>query len=175
MNEAYRNALDQAKSDLRGKIDEIKSSPLMSEILELHQALNTLEGLLKESRTSLGELFNLAPEGNSSTVKVRFDEFVGLTALDAAKRYLKKCADARPFQEIVKAIAEGGGKIGDEEDIRTSLSRSTLDIIKIGDRYGAIEKYPHIKRGSKKRKPPLDVLDESVAESDESQNCEDLV
>jgi hypothetical protein len=159
INGAYRNALDQAKADLRDKIDEIKSSPLMSEILELHQALNTLESLLKEPKTSLGELFNLAPEGHGSNIKVRFDEFVGLTSLESAKRYLKKCPDARPFSEIAEAIVLGGGKVSDEDDLKTSLTRSTLDIIKIGDRFGDIDKYPHIKRGGKKKKGVLAILD----------------
>lgn len=170
MNEAYRNALEQAKADLRGKIEEIKSSPLMSEILELHQALNTLESLLRESKTSLGELFNLTSEEKSSAVKVRFDEFVGLTALEAAKRYLKKCPDARPFPEILEAISGGGGKVGDVEELRTSLTRSTLDIIKIGDRFGDIDKYPHIKRGGKKKKGVIQTLIDGDTEEIEDTN-----
>ena len=153
MNEAYRNALEQARRDLAAKISEVKSSPLMAEILELHQTLNGLESLLKETKTSLGSLFNLTDEVEGGTaVRVRFDEFVGLSPLDAAKTYLRKCQDARPFSEILQAIRDGGGKTDNEEDLRKSLSRSTLDIIKIGDRYGAIEKYPHIKRGGKPRK-----------------------
>lgn len=162
MNEAYRNALDQARQDLAAKVAEIKSTPLMLEVLELHQMLNGLESLLKEPKTSLGSLFNLTPEDGEATIRVRFDEFVGLTSLDAAKKYLRKCSDARPFPEIAGAIRNGGGKVDNEEDLRTSLSRSTLDIIKIGDRYGAIEKYPHVKRGGKIKRKPADSSSQTV-------------
>lgn len=169
MNEAYRSALEQARQDLAAKVAEIKSSPLMTEILELHQTLNGLESLLKEPKTALGSLFNLTPEEGESSTRVRFDEFVGLSPLDAGKKYLRKCQDARPFAEILVAIREGGGKVDNEEEFRMSLSRSTMEIIKIGDRYGAIEKYPHIKRGGKSKRKAGAIVDPL---SDDSQDAE---
>lgn len=171
MNEAYRDALGQARQDLGLKVSEVKSSPLMAEILELHQMLNGLESVLKEPKTSLGALFNLTPEKGTETVQVRFDEFVGLPSLDASKKYLKMCSDARPFSEIVTAVRDGGGRIDNEEELKTSLSRSTFDIIKIGDRYGSIEKYPHIKRGGKTKKKAAN----QEGPSDDESNGKDLI
>lgn len=175
MNEAYKNALEQARQDLAAKVHEVKSGPLMAEILELHQTLNGLESLLKEQKTSLGSLFNLTLEEGESSMRVRFDEFVGLSPLDAGKKYLKKCSDARPFTEIVAAIREGGGKIDNEEEFRRSLTRSTMEILKIGERYGALEKYPDIKaqRASKAKKQSKveinDSADEEKADASEFQ------
>lgn len=152
MSDAYRIALEQARQDLQDKVNEIKATPLMADILALHQTLNGLECLLKQSRTSLGDVFNLGSSDADATAAIRFDEFVGLSTLESAKKYLKKRRDARPFQEILDAIKQGGGKVESEEELRSSLTRSTMDIVKIQDRFGAIENYPHIKRGGKSKK-----------------------
>ena len=170
MNEAYKNALDQAHKDLADKVAEIKSSPLMAEILEIHQMLNGLESLLKEPKTSLGSLFNLTSEGEEMSIRVRFDDFVGLSPLEAGKKYLRKCQEARPFDEILAAIREGGARVDNEDEFRRSLTRSTMEIIKIGERYGALEKYPDIKakRIAKARKQSKAGNDDSeFQESDE--------
>lgn len=107
-------------------------------------------------------------------LRVRFDEFYGVPTLDAAKRYLRKAPDARPFDEIVQAVRAGGGKVDNEEELKKGLSRSTFDIVKIGDRYGAIEKYPHIKRGGAKRRPvPLTGDFDQGESSDEQRNESD--
>lgn len=178
MNEAYRNALVQARNDLAVKVEEVKVSSIMTEILELHQTLNGLESLLKEPKTSLGSLFNLTPgEGETSNrARVRFDEFAGLSALDAAKKYLKKCQEARPFKEIMESIIEGGGKVESEDQLKMSLSRSTLDVVKINERYGLLDDYPSIKaqRASKAKKqsrsdqgPSGNLSDSPSKEADE--------
>lgn len=169
MNEAYKNALDQARQDLAVKVEEVKSSSLMTEILELHQTLNGLESLLKEPKTLLGSLFNLTPGEVETSTRVRFDEFYGLSPLDAAKKYLKKCQDARPFKEIMEAIIEGGGKVDSEDQLKMSLSRSTLDVVKINERYGLIDNYPHIKaqRASKARKQSKQESDAMPSQEDE--------
>ena len=174
MNEAYRNALAQARNDLAAKVEEVKSSSLMTEILELHQTLNGLESLLKEPKTSLGSIFNLTKEEGETSTRVRFDEFYGLSALDAAKKYLKKCQDARPFKEIMEAVIDGGGKVDSEDQLKMSLSRSTLDVVKINERYGFIDNYPLIKaqRASKARKQskvdPDDILSGEAEDMPES-------
>ena len=82
---------------------------------------------------------------------VRFDEFYGIPELQAAKLYLKKYPDARPFEEIVAAIRAGSGKVETEAKLHTGLSRSTLDVVKIGERYGHIDNYPEEKAKRLKR------------------------
>jgi len=174
-NQAFQAAADEIRRQIDEKVALIKADPVMNEVLKLHEVLNGLEKLMDQPRTSLGDLLGFATEEASrlpGPPSVRFDEFFGLAALEAAKKYLKKCTDARPFQEIVDAIRSGGGKVESEEDLRKGLSRSTLDMVKIGDRYGLREHYPHIKIG-KKRKMELSVGepaqpgDEAIAEEPE--------
>jgi hypothetical protein len=159
MTETYRAAAEAMRGELKAKVEAILGDARMADVLKLHQALNGIEDLMGETRTPLGAYFSIegigtgGPGGGpgwSSRPSVRFDEFVGLGALEAAKVYLKKASDARPFTEILEAIRSGGGEVGNEEKLRTGLSRSTLDVVKIGDRYGMLEKYPHMKRGKKK-------------------------
>ncbi len=149
------DAINAAAAELRQRIEEkvlaVKANPAMAEIMKLQLALNSLEELLNQPTTSLSELFGLEQQPGDATATTRFDEFYGLTPLEAAKKYLKKWPDARPFQEIPDAIRAGGGRVDSEEDLRMSLSRSTRDVVKIGDRYGLLENYPHIKRGRKKK------------------------
>jgi hypothetical protein len=128
------------------QVEAIQASPEMAQVRKWHQSLIALEDISGDAHTSLAEVFGFNKDDASP---VRFDEFVGLSALEAAKKYLKKRDDARPFDEIVEMIEQGGGKVDSKDTLRTQLSRSTVDIIKIGDRYGALEKYPHVKRGGK--------------------------
>ena len=53
--------------------------------------------------TALSVLFGLEEGG-----EIRPDEFYGMSGLEAAKRYLKKRGQARPFDEIGEERAEGG-------------------------------------------------------------------
>jgi hypothetical protein len=129
---------------IQDKVETIQGMPEMAEIRKWHSSLTALEDIIGEPHTSLIEVFGF---NKDDAAPVKFDEFVGLSTLDAAKKYLKKRDDARPFEEIVEMIEKGGGKVDDEDTLRKGLSRSTLDIIKIGDRYGLLEKYPHVKRG----------------------------
>jgi hypothetical protein len=155
MSSPFEAAAAEARRQIQEHVDALKEHPSMREILRLHPGLNAIEQLMQQEPTSLGSLLglsDLAPGGSSPLSRVRFDDFVGLPPLEAAKKYLKKATDARPFQEIVDAIKAGNGKIDSEDELRVGLSRSTLDIVKIGDRYGLLEHYPHIKRGGKKRK-----------------------
>jgi hypothetical protein len=155
MSSPFEAAAAEVRRQIQEHVDALKAHPSMREILRLHPGLNAIEQLMQQEPTSLGSLLglgDLTPGGGSPLSRVRFDDFVGLPPLEAAKKYLKKGTDARPFQEIIDAIKAGNGKVDSEDDLRTGLSRSTLDIVKMGDRYGLLEHYPHIKRGGKKRK-----------------------
>src|SRR5438477_1300659 len=116
---------DAAAQEARRMIAEhaavIKEHPSMREILRLQPGLNAIEEMMGQPRTSLGDLLGIADivSGGSPLSRVRFDDFIGVPALEAAKRYLKKCSDARPFQEIVDAIKSGSGKVENEEELRT--------------------------------------------------------
>lgn len=168
MTEPLQAAVEDLRRRITEKVAELQSHTAMTEILKWLPALNALEVGLGQSCTTLGQLFAFAETVDQPKPRVRHDEFFGLAALDAAKRYLRKGSDARPFDEIVAAIKAGGGKVEDEEALRLGLSRSTLDVVKIGGQhYGLLEHYPHVKRGgSKKRKTALTDAPESSEETD---------
>lgn len=150
MSDAIRAAAVELRRELDEKVKTVISEGPMVEILKIQQALNQLEDLLGDPRTTLTQILGMEDQGS---VSIRPDEFYGLSPLDAAKRYLKSRGSARPFGEIVQSIRAGGCRVTDETELKISLGRSTFDIAKVGnDLYGLLEFYPHIKRG-KKRKP----------------------
>jgi hypothetical protein len=174
MSSPFESAAAEARKLIAEQTAILRSHPAMIELVRLHAGLNAIEDLMQQPRTALGELLNLGDLGGASPLsRVRFDDFVGMKDLEAAKKYLEeKATDARPFQEIVDAVKAGGSKVDSEEALRTGLSRSTYEILKIGDRYGALKHYPQVKRGGKKRKgsdsgESADVVDEKATSSEE--------
>jgi len=159
MSDPIRSAASELRRMIQDKVEVIQAMREMAEIRKWHQSLIALEDIIEEPHTSLADVFGFNKEEGSP---VKFDEFVGLSTLDAAKRYLKKRDDARPFVEIVEMIHAGGGKVESEDKLKTQLSRSTLDIIKIGERYGLLEKYPHIKRGKGAKRVGSEGVNDTV-------------
>src|SRR5689334_15059796 len=113
MADPIRAAVEELRRRIDENVAQLKSHPALAEIGRLKESLNSLETLLGEPKTSLGTLltFGIGSEGDEPELArfIRFDEFVGIGALDASKRYLRKRKDARPFDEIVLAIRAGGG------------------------------------------------------------------
>ena len=154
MTSPFEAAAAEARRQIAEHAAVLKEHQSMRELVRLHAGLNAIEDLMQQPRTMLGELLGLGDLGGGASPlsRVRFDDFVGMKDLDAAKKYLEeKATDARPIQEIIDAVKAGGGKVDSEEALRTGLSRSTFDILKVGDRYGSLKHYPHIKRGGKKK------------------------
>jgi hypothetical protein len=148
MNETLLKTVSELRTQLGEKIEEIKQDERMQEILKIYKTIVTLEELAEVPVTSLADVFGFS----ESNVAVRRDEFYGLTALEAAKRFIKKRGRACTLDEIAKGIRSGGCHDFKEEDLGESLSRSTMVIAKVGDDlYGLLEFYPHIKRERKKR------------------------
>lgn len=149
MPDTLQAAADEIKNGIAGKAEEIKASPEMAELLRLLKALNALEDVLGVPLSSAGQMLGLAEPKDE---EVKPGEFYGLSPLEAAKRFLKKRGEARPFDEILNAVRVGGGVSVNERDLRISLARSTWEIAKVGaDVYGLLEFYPHVKRGKKQR------------------------
>ena len=76
-----------------------------------------------------------------------------MEALNAAKLYLeKRKSEAASLDEIVEAITKGGANTVSRDVLRTSLGRSTWDVVKAPDQelYQLIKFAPHVKRGKKK-------------------------
>lgn len=151
MGDGIRAAADELRRELEDKVRNVISEGPMAEIVKIHHALNQLEDILGDPRTTLMQVLGMEEQGQE-TRAIRQDEFYGLSPLDAAKKYLKKKGSARPFREIVDSLQAGGCRVNDEDELKVSLGRSTYEIAKVGnDVYGLVEFYPHIKRGKKKK------------------------
>jgi hypothetical protein len=146
MSSAMNAAIAELREELADKIEEIKVDPKMAEILRLHAALNTMEGLIGAAPTSLAAAFALEP-----TMLIQPGEFYGMNSLRAAKKFLKmRGKPGASLDEIVTAIKAGGAKVDNVEKLRVSLGRSTLDVAKVGlDHYSLLEFFPHVQRGKK--------------------------
>ena len=59
MSSALNAAIDELREQLADKIEDIKGDPKMADILRLHAALNTMEGLIGAAPTSLAAAFAL--------------------------------------------------------------------------------------------------------------------
>jgi hypothetical protein len=150
------DAVETVVLDVRGKIAEqvaaLQGDATWREIKRLHAVLNALEEFLSAPKTDLVTVLGL---GASDQPKIKPYEFAGIPPLEAAKQYLRKIAPqqkAASLDEIIAALDFGNLK-ANRDDLRTSLSRSTVEIYKAGeDIYGLVENFPHIKRGSPGRK-----------------------
>jgi hypothetical protein len=140
----------------------------MVELGRLLEALNALENVMSAPSTTMAQLLGLAGPASDS---VRPDEFFGLSALEGAKRYLRKRGEARPFTEILEAVRAGGARANGAE-LRISLARSTLEIAKVGqDSYGLLEFYPHIKRGRKREGAAPTADEQRVGETESTEEA----
>jgi hypothetical protein len=147
MSDALTFAIEELREQLAESVAAIKQDPKMKKVLKYHAALNTMEELVGISPTPLASAFGL----DSGTATVQPGEFYGIGPLKAAKCYLKKRGKPATTEEIVSAIRAGGAIVPSVDKLRTSLSRSTFDVAKVGpDHYGLMEFYPHVTRGKKK-------------------------
>ena len=164
MSDAVLAAIEELREQLAISIDAIKEDPKMAEILKLHSALNTMEKLRSLPETSLASAFALEP-----TTMVQAGEFYGLSALKAAKAFLKKKGKAAHFDEIVSAIREGGALIPSKDKLRVSLGRSTFEIAKVGpEHYGLLEFYPHLKPGKRGKGSESGQAEDETSEAEDA-------
>lgn len=169
MENPIRTSIATLRQEIDLKVEKIKADPTMAEILRLHNALNTLEDLIQEPHTNLAVIFGM---DKSAGVHIRADEFYGLQPHEAAKKYLRRAGEARPFQEIVEAIQKGGCRVSDEDTLRRSLIRSTADVAKVSeDVFGLVEFYGNLKRG-KRKGTGLSAEAESTEKTEEAEDQE---
>jgi hypothetical protein len=178
VNDTIREMADQLLRELQAKVDALRGTPQMAEVLALHRALNGLEDAVPRERTTLYRVLGLEPEGDSSgarKVDLRAWEFTNKTPLQAAKLYLQKAGEPRYLEDIVTAIKSHGGEVGNVEQLATQLTRSTADVVKVkgqkNDMFGLVEHFPGMKRavGKWKVRPanqPTGYGDEKTDELD---------
>lgn len=156
--ESLRIAVSDLKDKIQGLLEELKADPRFSEINKSIAALHSLEDVLGEDRSEIHGLWNSSttssiPAPERGAAQFRNDEFYGLESLEAAKRVLRKIGKSTRLADIIAGIKAGGGDPGNEDKLRVSLARSTVEVAKIGDDlFGLVEFYPHLKRGTPGRR-----------------------
>lgn len=148
---SFDETIEKLRTEIETHVATIKSNDAWSQVEKIYRALGTIEELAGVPKTSLAELFGFTDV--SSATSVVQGEFMGMEALDAAKLYMdKKKAVASTLDEIIEAIQKGGAQQVNRETLRTSLGRSTWDVMKApGQELYTLVKYlPHVKRGKKK-------------------------
>ncbi len=154
MSDALENAVAELKGKIAERIAVLKDDDNWRELQRLYSGLGVLEELCGWPKTDLSSLLEIG--GSDSLPKVEKYQFVGLTPLDAAKRFLSMIAPkqkAASLDEIISALSTGGLSGVNRNDLRISLSRSTTEIYKAGeDIYGLLSSFPQIKRGTPGRK-----------------------
>jgi len=151
------DALENAVADLKGKIAErvalLKDDENWRELQRLYSGLGVLEELCKLPKTDLSALLDIG--GVDAGPRIGKYDFVADQPLDAAKKFLRMIAPKQKVASMdeIMAALKSGGLTPSRDELRLSLSRSTVEIYKAGeDIYGLVENFPHIKRGTPGRK-----------------------
>jgi len=148
--------IETLKSQVMERVETLKNSPTMTELLKLHAALNNLEDVDGSPRTSISQLFGLdaiadGTSGLAAAVSVRPGQYFDKTPLDAAKDYLSRCKRAATLDDIMAALRTGSCDPGPRDKFGLSLARSTFNFVKLNDDlYDLLDRYPNVKE---KRQP----------------------
>lgn len=180
MNQEFQPLIDGIKVQIAAIVESIKTDPRLESLKKLQSALNNLEAVAGVPKTSLSALLSFDADDSenvSTTLSVSPHEFFGLEPLEAAKKYLRKVGPVRKsahISDIIRAIHDGGGDPGPEDKLRVSLARSTFEVAKIGeDRFGLLEYFPHIKRGTPGRKKKTDAAADASGSAVDSADDKD--
>jgi hypothetical protein len=146
----FDETIEKLKTQITGHVAVIKATASWAEVEKLFTALNTIEGLAEAPKSSLSEIFGFI--GDVDTVSVQPGEFIGMDAIEAAKKYMdKKKNVASSLDDIMDAIVRGGAQSVTREALAMSLARSTWDVVKApGQELYTLTKYTTVKRGRKK-------------------------
>lgn len=147
----FQETIEKLKQEIESHVTALKSNPEWSEVEKIFKALGTIEELEGVPKTSLAELFGFTDA--ASTAVVISGEFMGKDALEAAKLYMeKKKTVASSLDEILEALKRGGANEVSRNALRTSLGRSTWDVVKApGQEIYKLVKYSDVKRGGKNK------------------------
>ena len=140
--------LDELAADVGGHLEEAQRAV---------QVMNAIEAKYGLPQTALGALvqgFSAEPgsAGQAArtaagirTVGIRPDEYLGKSALDAAKLYLAQLGHAAAVAEIADAVSKGGAAIKGGADWRDQLEmsmiRSVADVVKVQDGVFGLAKF----------------------------------
>jgi len=141
--------LDDLRQQLKIKCEEVR---------RILTAINTIEELFGQPKTSLDTLsvdvFSEALATDSGGTKVQIgrakntdirpDEFLGITPLDAAKRYLRSIGQAAHIDDIANAVNRGSAAIKGpnwKDELEESLIRSTREVVKVQEHFFGLTEF----------------------------------
>lgn len=137
-------------------VDPIAASIALMEaqIAKLRGAIETLEGV----RSLVGSTGVAGTPRNGAEASFGHDAFFGMSAADAAKKYLSAAKKTAPVKIIADALIAGGWKTAAKnipENLRTILGRTPAFVL-INGQFGLAEWYPG--RKSPRRQGTADEL-----------------
>ena len=149
MGDELSGAIEALRIKASSQIEALRALPEMGELIKVHAALNTLEGLCGIEPTPLSALFGLdsAPTAVKKRLLVKVGEYYGKSPLEAAKAYLKAKGEPATLDEIVENLKIGSCEVKNEGDLRVSLGRSTFEIARLNeDTFGMLDWFPDVKK-----------------------------
>jgi hypothetical protein len=124
-------------------------------IADLRQRIASLQAMLDNLEALRGgttlKIAATRPAGASPPTSFRNDSFFGLSAGEAAKKYLSAIKKTAPLTEIRDALLAGGWKTAAKnilENLRAIISRNE-EFVRINGEWGLAEWYPGRKSGKR--------------------------
>lgn len=165
MNETYQKL----------KIDvEQKMAPLLAEIKNLQQALNSAATIYGESIP-----YPKLIENEQSSGIIHPDDFFGSSLAGAVKKFLRMKGRSANAEEILEALEKGGYEFPEEwkkkdylKNVAISLSKNRYDLVylKSNKTFGLPEFYPELDTIRSKNKKRTEVADDTSADAEEVEN-----
>lgn len=123
---------------------------MQAQIAKLQGAIETLEGV----RSLLGgPVSSIGTARNGAETSFGHDAFFGMTASEAAKKYLAATKKTATAKAIAEAMVAGGWKSSSKnipENVRTILARNPAFVV-INGEFGLAEWYPGRKVAAKSK------------------------
>jgi hypothetical protein len=153
-NETSANSYDAVIADLESKV-----ASMLATIANL-KSLRDGSVPIRSDDMSV----KIAPQRSGVPVSFRHDAFFGMTATEAAKKYLSAIKKTASVTVLAEALQAGGWKTASKnvtETLRVTLGRHP-DFVKINAEFGLAEWYPG--RRTSQRRAGSGALSESSSE-----------
>jgi len=155
--------------------DPLENDPIAASIALMHAQIDKLQAAIEtlESVRSLVQPGSSPLSRNGAETTFGHDAFFGMTAADAARKYLAAIKKTASPKAIADALQAGEWKTASKnvpENIRTILNRNTSFVV-INGEFGLAGWYPGRKSGTKSKRSSsaeADTMDESESSSEES-------
>ncbi|MCX6121111.1 MAG: hypothetical protein NTX44_05785 [Ignavibacteriales bacterium] len=130
---------------------ELYENKLQDLFNQVSDAKKMLNALAKDMGNNEIPYPDVSTESLTGKVKIKPDQFYNRPLATAVREFLEFKNEATHWNEIVKALRDGGFTLGKtkqaEDEARLTILRNTANFVLIGDNYfGLKEKYPDSKK-----------------------------